>query len=138
MTKKYNYTRKTGRPTKYKPEYCQKIIEFFDVPLLELYKDNLGLTKEKPTSLKFLFEFAKSIGVNDDTLNEWSHKHVEFSAALKAVEKLRERHLVNNALEGRYNSTAFIFTMKNILGWRDKSEVEHSGDVMINYGHRKA
>jgi hypothetical protein len=125
---------KGGRPSKYKPEYCQEIEDFFDIePYREVtdtytYKD--GTTKDTvkllPNDIPFIRDFAKKIGVNVDTLYEWAKQHKEFSESLKAVKQLQEKILVINGLNGTYNSTFAIFTAKNVIGWRDKSEVDHT------------
>jgi hypothetical protein len=123
-----------GRPTKYKPEYCKQIEEFFDIdPYREVtdvytYKD--GTTKETikllPNDMIFMGDFARKIGVNKDTLYEWAKKYPEFSDSLKRANELQERLLVVNGLNGVYNSTFAIFAAKNMIGWRDKQELEHS------------
>jgi len=139
-----------GRPTKYKPEYCKTIIEYFDVPasfetpVEKQNKDGTVETSVKfiPSDLPLLSGFAASIGVCRDTVYEWATgrdkdgelKHPDFSYALKMAKDLQEKLLVTNAMKGLYNSTFAIFTAKNILGWRDKREVEsiHSGEVRFN------
>ena len=131
-----------GRPTKYKEEYCEGIIKYFDVPTSVEKKNKDGSIKIIPSDLPLLSGFAGSIGVCRDTVYEWANgknedeslKHPDFSYALKRAKDLQEKLLVTNAMKGLYNSTFAIFTAKNILGWRDKQEVEttHKGNIGLD------
>jgi hypothetical protein len=102
-----------GRPTKYRPEYCLALVEHM----------RQGLSFEA---------FAGVIGVNQDTLHEWVKRHADFSEAKKValeagrvtLEKLGLA-LASGQVEG--NTTAWIFLMKNRMGWRDRQEIEHTG-----------
>lgn len=141
MTKK---KRRPGQPTKYKEEYCDTLLEFFEIGLTEKKKEqvvnNKGfiveVEKEVATDLPLFQDFAIHIGVHVDTLHEWKKKHPKFSEAYKKAQDLQHRHLVKNSLQGRYQNSFAIFTAKNVLGWRDKQEHSVDGDnvqVSINY-----
>ena len=75
------------------------------------------------------------IGVHRDTLHSWAteknpdqtHKNPRFSDAYKKAKDLQEANLVEGTISGAYNSTFAIFTAKNVLGWRDKTEHEMTG-----------
>ncbi len=105
-----------GRPTSYKEEYCDQVIEYM--------KEGASLTA-----------FAASIGVARSTINEWMGAHEAFSEAVKIGkancaawwEELGRR----NAQSGQGNATLVIFGLKNMAAedWRDKQEVEHQGNV---------
>lgn len=96
-----------GRPSKYKREYCEMLIEHLDS----------GLSFES---------FAGLISVNRDTLYEWTRKHVEFSDAKKiGVEKgvLFWEKVARSAIMGQIpncSNSTLIFTLKNRLGWHDR------------------
>ena len=131
-------TRKTpkkhpgGRPTKYKPEYCDEIVEFFSTPpyreveITHRNKDGSTYTtyEDKPNDLPFLSQFARHIDVNTDTLLEWRDKHPEFSVAYKKAKDLQKEFLATNAVRGLTNTTFSIFTAKNITDWRDVKEIK--------------
>lgn len=113
-----------GRPTDYKPEYCQMVIDHMAE----------GLSFES---------FAGAIGVSKQTLYDWAERNKEFLDAKKtAFEKSRlfwEKVGINIAKTGEGNATAFIFNMKNRFSedWSDKtkSDVNVSGEgikVVIN------
>ncbi len=42
-----------------------------------------------------------------------------------------EQRLVQGGLTGKYNPTVMIFLAKNNHGYRDKQDVEHSGNISI-------
>jgi hypothetical protein len=108
-----------GRPTKYKPEYCDKLIEHL--------KDGLSFEA-----------FAGVIGVNQDSIHEWAKKHPKFSEAKKIGlgfgllwwEKVGKAAMIGNKSPGfdpsKFNATIWIFTMKNRFGWRDKEQIDHN------------
>lgn len=109
-----------GRPTKYKPEYCQQIVDYFSNGL-NANIDGQKIVKDFP---QFAL-FAHSIGVNGDTLVEWSKVYPEFSAAYKKSKELQEAFLLSSGLNGLYQQPAFIFAMKNIFKWTDRQEIKH-------------
>lgn len=129
-----------GRPTKYKSQYCNALVGFFNGPRTEErisaivtgkndYEKTIYETVALP--LPTFAKFARSIGVNGDTLVEWSKKHDDFSAAYNAAKELQKEFLIDNGLAGHYPPASFIFTAKNITEMRDKQEVEHSGSVSL-------
>lgn len=132
-----------GRPTKYKKEYCEQIIEFFSRPPYEeievrhhnkdgkVYKTEI---KRKPNDLPFLFEFAREIGVSDRTLERWAKRNSEFCRAYKEAKELQKAFLITNGLLGLYNPTFAIFTAKNITDMRDKKNIEIEEEGKREYG----
>ena len=128
MKKKEIEVKKVGRPTTYKPEYCQMLIEHM----------NGGYSFES---------FAGLIGVNKDTLYEWEKVNPEFSDSKKDGfeksrlfwEKMGIDYLVNKSSSSAgvgsestaLNATVYIFNLKNRFPkeWRDKQEIEHSGEL---------
>lgn len=120
-----------GRPTKYKPEYCNLLIEHMAA----------GLSFES---------FGAVVECSKQTIYDWLDAQPEFLDAKKIGtaksllfwEKLGIRGTVGVPVEwngkqakGNFNSGSWIFNMKNRFGWRDK--VEHSGDktapLVLNY-----
>ena len=107
-----------GRPTKYKPEYCQKLIDFMEQ----------GYSYEA---------FAGSISVVVDTLREWEKVHEDFSAAKGiAFHKSRlyfDRMGLDHMVLPKgitFNNTVWNANMKNRFGFRDRieKEITHSFD----------
>lgn len=127
--------KKIGRPSGYYPEICQELIDFFSVQPFrtkkvittgknDYYKEE---EVEIANPLPHLVTFARKIGVSYYTIWNWGKIHPEFSDALKEVEKMNERMLMDNALKGLYNSTFSIFTAKNKFGWRDEQYIKGEG-----------
>lgn len=117
-----------GRPSSYKTEYADELKAYFDVPA-QVVEGEGDDKKIKPSSLPTLAGFACKIGVHRETLLNWAEVHREFFDALKMAKEHQERILVENGLMGYYDKTFAIFTAKNLINWRDKQEVEHSGKI---------
>lgn len=102
---------KIGRPTKYRPEYCQEIIDFMAE----------GYSKEA---------FAGEIDVYVDAIYRWIKKYKAFSKAVKKAEakcRLHWEELGHDmVVAGQGNATVWIFNMKNRFNWRDRSEDEET------------
>ena len=114
-----------GRPSKYKEEYCQQLLDYFSI---EHFKEN-GKGEEFP----MFIGFARSLKVNIDTLHEWRKVHPSFSEAYKTAKSFQEHMLVNNSLLNRYNPYFAQFILKNGHGYRDKQEIEQTvQEIKIN------
>lgn len=100
-----------GRPTKFKPAYCQEVIAVMG--------EGLSLTA-----------FAGEIGVARSTINEWIDNHPEFSEAVRVAKAKRTLALERGMLmaESGPAVTARMFALKNAdpEEWREKQHVEHS------------
>ena len=108
-----------GRPTKYRPEYCEMIIEHMAQ----------GLSKEA---------FAGVVGVTVQTFYNWTEAHPEFLEAVKEGEAKCRVFWEKLGMEGargsdEFNATAWIFNMKNRFAWRDRQEIsgEDGGALVV-------
>lgn len=99
-----------GRPTSYKPEYCELIVK----------KMGEGYS---------VMAFAGLIGVSRETVYNWAKEHPEFFNALKAAQAACaarwEKILLQIGETGQGSAAAAIFALKNRARdeWREK--VEH-------------
>jgi len=127
-----------GRPSKYRPELCQAILDYFSVELYrevtEITTDKKGNTTERTVlranDLPTFGMFAVNVcEVSHQTLLTWTETHPDFLEAYKKAKTYQENFLMQNALHRRYDTGFACFTAKNIMGWRDKTEVEHSGSI---------
>ncbi len=84
------------RPTKYRPEYCQRIIDFFSIDPYEKYVDENGNVTDLPPKAPTIERFADSLGVVKQTVYDWSKKHREFLYALNLVRQ-KERIFIRDA-----------------------------------------
>lgn len=122
-----------GRPSKYKPEYCKSIIEFFNVPhtrteqKIITKKDGTTEVVEitRPNSLPTFERFAFNCDVDMDTLTEWRKVHEEFSLSYKKCKQLQREMANDLAMLGYYNPTYTIFFAKNCLDMQDKVITEN-------------
>ena len=111
---------KRGQPTKYKPEYCQELIDHM--------------------AKGYSFEsFAGICNVDRDTIYEWAKVQPSFSDAKKrAFEQSRlfwERLGIAGSLGSpNFNATPWIFNMKNRFNWTDRQQIEttHIEPVIVN------
>lgn len=100
------------RPSDYKQTYCNECIEH----LAQGYS---------------LASFAGVVGAHRSTLYDWAEAHEEFAEAIEIGRAKGqctwEERLANQAQDGKGNTAAIIFAMKNLYqdDWRDRHE--HTG-----------
>ncbi len=136
---------KTGRPSKYNEQYHPDLI---------YWMAKTGLTDK---------QMSKELGITEKTLNNWKNTHNDFLQSLKKGKEdpddnvevsLYQRALGYEHKEDKIfnhngkalivptikhyppDSTSMIFWLKNRRPerWRDKQEIEHSGNMEINIG----
>lgn len=56
----------------------------------------------------------------------------EFSHSIKKAKSFVEQSIERGLLSGKYNATGAIFNLKNNYGWKDKTEVENTGEQSLN------
>ena len=111
--KEQDVGRSVGRPSKYRDEYCQMLVDHM--------ADGASATS-----------FAASIDVSRSTITEWADVHPEFSAALTRGKAKRAAWWAkvarNNAVTGDGSAPITIFGLKNMgpEDWSDKSSVDHT------------
>jgi hypothetical protein len=115
---------KVGRPTKYTIDHAAQAENFALIGFDDI-------------------RMADAFGVSVATITKWKKDHPEFSAAIKNGKDVADGKvgisLYKQATgfvgpDGKYyppNPTACIFWLKNRqkAQWRDKHEVEHSGQI---------
>ena len=98
-----------GRPTEYKPEYCEMVID--------MMANGYSLTA-----------FAGTIRVARDTVYGWLSQHRDFSDAVARARSARTAALEKKLLAARYGAqcSAAIFALKNAQPdeWRDLKHTE--------------
>lgn len=103
------------RDLKYKPEYCEAVIEH--------------MAQGDP-----LETFGATIDVSKMTLYNWIKKHPEFAESVE-IGKVHcykwwftlGKGMATGKLKG--NPTPWVFTMKNIFGWLDAIESKTNVDI---------
>lgn len=113
--------RKVGRPTTYTPAIAEKAEKF-----LATYKDiktKKGLVVRFPS----LAALAIEVGVSKDQLILWGKDNPEFQIVLEAYKAEQEKRLLDNGLEGSYNSNiAKLVLAKH--GYQERLAIEGSED----------
>lgn len=78
---------------------------------------------------------AAELGIHRQRVYEWMERHPEFADTVKLAQAKRQRFLENRLLTADAGPvvTSTIFALKNAgpEDWRDKREVEHSGDMTV-------
>jgi hypothetical protein len=108
--------REMGRPTKYKKEMCEVVIELM----------REGASQE---------EVIGSLDISKDTYYRWREEHEEFSDAIKRGVRLSqtwwERQGRISLKDREFNYTGWYMNMKNRFKWADKQEVKNEGNITI-------
>lgn len=107
---------KVGRPTIYKPEYGEQI--------LELMESGLSLAAA-----------AAAIDINRERVYDWEKVHEEFAHTIKLARTKRQLFLERRLLTADQGPvvTSSIFALKNAApdDWREKQEVENKHQVIV-------
>ncbi len=135
---KYKYNKRAfGRPSKYRPSFCFELIKYFDREHTEEYEETHTNRKGETWSCFKLravpvpmFEgFCAKFMLDRHTLMAWVGSFKDFSTAYSRAQELQMAHLSTVTGLGLYNSNWAVFMAKNVSKWRDKRDIEHSGQV---------
>ena len=116
-----------GRPSKYDPKYCDYLIEH----------RRMGLTFES---------FGSIANVSKKTLYTWLDTHEEFLNAKSIGDShcrlFWEKKSIENLNDKTFNTTTWVFWMKNSFGWHDgkQPQINLSKDddkLIINIGKKE-
>lgn len=130
--------KKNGRPTKYRAEFCKKLVGFFDVEPWELvelphyqadgktikWMDCKRMSRRMPT----LRGFAKTINVHVSNLYEWCNEsstafRKEFRDAFTYAKEIRKEWLIDLGLSGLCPPLAYKFTAINVTDMIDRKDI---------------
>ena len=107
---------KVGRPTKYKPEMCDIVIE---------------LMKEGASQQEVLGE----LGISNATFYKWKQENEEFSETIKRGIRLSqawwEKEGRTSLRDREFNYTGWYMNMKNRFNWSDKKEFNNEGSITV-------
>ena len=129
--KKENGKNDTGAPTKYKPEYCQAIVKYFnDAPRWqEIYdsgteapQGNTRHLRKIPARMPSFFRFAESIGVHETSLDEWCKEYKEFFDAYLMAKQLQKEWIIEIGNSDLGSTPFLILVAKNVADMKDKIE----------------
>ena len=109
---------KIGRPAKYDPSMCEKVIE--------MMKDGAALC-----------EVCAELNISTQTLDRWRKeaRKKEFSNAIMQGIALSKAWWTNQGRihlqNSKFSYQGWYMNMKNRFGWRDKHETQHTGSVQL-------
>ena len=130
-----------GRPPKYRPEYAQQLIDFFENAPLDEYEDVVvdGVKTRvlvKKGYFPTLARFAVSCGVCQITLRNWAEAkdidgetplYPDFFTAYRQAQSMQEVVLAEGYTSGQWANASFgALIAKNLTTWKDKQELEQN------------
>lgn len=125
-----------GQPTKYRPEYCEAIVAYFDVPVSwEKYVTPKGQVQIIPDNkLPTFARFARSLGVGDNTLTKWCNKHPEFAEAYAQAKELQKSFLMELSAAGIGSSAVGLMLRANhgMVEPKEASPVDTLAEQLAN------
>ena len=151
-----------GVKTKYRPEFCASIVDFFenakneiavdrqyyqpkkdwDVFITPEWYEHWGLksefTKILATKFPTFQRWNSEILITEKTRNERVNEYPEFRNACEVAKEIQHAIWLENSMAGIFNGQFAIFFGKNCLWYKDKSEVEHSGTISLTEIAKKA
>jgi len=112
MTKQYNYTKKTGRPTKYDPSFVDEADKYLET------------TGKEQMHLPKIESFAIWLDVSVDALEDWRKLYPEFSGSLDKIMKRQAEQLIDDGIYGgkEVNSTIVKLLLQNNHGMKERSD----------------
>lgn len=115
------YTR--GRPSRYRPEYCEAVIKYFSVDSWEMYNTNKnGNAQIIPSGRMPTFErWAAELGVGARTLGDWIDTYPEFAEAYSIAKDLQKAFLMELGAAGVGNQTIQLMLRTN-HGMKEEKE----------------
>lgn len=119
-----------GRPSKYRPEFIQKMYEYFFGK--SFYTDKIesvwkfwDKTKERPVDFPTMEWFAATIWVLDKTMADRAKSHVDFSDMYDRCKARQKEILIVNTMNWLYQSNFSIFLATNLFKeLKDRKTVE--------------
>ena len=121
---------KFGRPTNYRPEYCQAIVDYFaDPESWEINTDMKGSSKAIPSGkMPTVARWCHQIGVSTRVLDDWQRRYPEFAEAYQMARELQQSFAIELAGAGIGTSLLNLF-MQDRHGWKAaREEAEHSNE----------
>lgn len=119
--------------SKYRPEFCQKILEYFDQPNTKEVKvviqtrggGTLTKTENQGVPPRQMSAFARSVGVTGhETLVRWAAKYPEFKRAYKQAKDMIREQILESGTMGHWNAQFTKLYAVNETDMRDKTAVD--------------
>lgn len=131
-----------GRPTAYRPEYCEGIVAWFQDGLYEIMhperiENKIGDVKHvtRPIFPRTISGYACTIGVGQKALWDWANKYDDFRNAMNVAKGIQEQCVTMMTATGAWTASFGIFMLKNCAGWTDKVDVTLEVQVPLTFDH---
>lgn len=96
MTRQYNYTKKTGRPTAYdEVKTIERALEYIDG----------GYQEDDKEVIPTIFGLALWLGISSSTAYQWAKEKPKFSDTLRILMDRQGQICLQGGMTGRFNST---------------------------------
>lgn len=121
-------TVKIGRPSVYQDDFPDRIVKWFRSAPLPFAQspDSRESVQMIYASMPTFEAFGDHIGVSTQTLWRWERMHPPFGEACSRARDIQRRWFIAGLTTGAMNPTGGIFVSKNIIGWREKIDVEQT------------
>lgn len=103
-----------GRPTKYKPEYCN----------LKPYLEHCKKENDLPSKVGY----AAFLSVAEKTIENWGKANPDFLLSLGVLLTIEKQTLLNKGLRGEYNSTIAKLILSANHGLREGTDITTGGE----------
>jgi len=115
--------KKAGRP----PESINGLPEGWYNDIISLYKEGASDVEVKA----LIFDWRGSF--SNDLWDRWMKEEPQFSETIKKGRLFSECWWEQKGRKGlennKFNYTGWYMNMKNRFGWKDKQEIQHSGEI---------
>lgn len=141
MPKKYHYTKKTGRPTKFDSEkFLKKLDEYLELrqDKVEVVTNNRGgVSRLYQVRLPTIEGFIAFLHFAKRTVYDWRDIHPEVEEALERIKQEQLQRLIDEGLGGYYNPTITKLILSANHGMKEEISTEISGEVTNKFDDRQ-
>lgn len=130
-----------GRPSVYRQEIAQEMIDFFSGPLFEEFTEEVAsggrvveIKRSRPCNMPTFEEFAWKIGHNVVTLRRWAQDETrpEFCTAYALCKQKQKVFLNYHGLTGGYNPGFAKFVAINCTDQKDRV-IHEVGEINLEF-----
>ena len=128
MTDQTPAKRGPGRPTTYKPEYAQMLLDYMSNNYVREVEqthtnrkgESWSTTEEKAEPLRFITQFAREVvGVTIDCLERWAKKYDDFGRAYTHARQIQSEHILQCGFLGLADGNMAKFAAVNLTDLKD-------------------
>lgn len=129
-----------GRPTKYRPEFCDEVDVYLKKNKDKYRKVVVMKSNEKgyekmeerlDVKLPTLDDFSTHLNVTRSSLFEWRDKYPKFSDSLEKILKEQKKRLLNKGISGEYNSTIAKLVLSSNHGMKERADITSDNESLV-------